>query len=155
MGRFSFWKIKSLLTGVEGGAASGNERFALRAWIYGIFIRQRRQLIIAERGAPPKARLPDAHSSLFRRYAPYTCSKKKNVLMGRFSFWKIKSLLTGVEGGAASGNERFALRVWIYGIFIRQRRQLIIAERGAPSKARRPDAHSSLFRRYAPATCSN
>ena len=30
--RFPFGKIKCLLTRVEGGAASGNERFALWAW---------------------------------------------------------------------------------------------------------------------------
>ena len=36
--------------------------------------------------------------------------KEKTSLVGRFSFWKIEFLLTRVEGGAASGNERFALR---------------------------------------------
>ena len=57
MGCSSFWKIDSELTRVEGGAASGNERFALWCLDKGILIRQSRQLIIAERGAPPKARL--------------------------------------------------------------------------------------------------
>ena len=36
--------------------------------------------------------------------------KEKRTTWVRFSFWKIKALLTRVEGGAASGNERFALR---------------------------------------------
>ena len=67
---------------------------------------------------------------------PFTCSKKRNVPTGRFSFWKIACELTRVEGGAASGNERFALRNMDKGLLVRQSRQLIIAERGAPPKAR-------------------
>ena len=39
------------------------------------------------------------------------CSKKRNApLVGAFFFLEDKSVLTGVEGEAASGNERFALR---------------------------------------------
>ena len=38
--------------------------------------------------------------------------KEKRTQAVRFSFWKMKCLLTRVEGGAASGNERFALRGW-------------------------------------------
>ena len=40
--------------------------------------------------------------------------KEKRTQAVRFSFWKIKLLLTRVEGGAASGNERFALRTWAF-----------------------------------------
>ena len=66
-----------------------------------------------------------------------TCSKKRNApKVVRFSFWKINCDLTRVEGGAASGNERFALRSIGKGLLVRQSRQLIIAERGAPPKAR-------------------
>ena len=39
---------------------------------------------MSERGALPKARLSDAHSSLFRRYTPYTCFKNKSTLVGAF-----------------------------------------------------------------------
>lgn len=38
--------------------------------------------------------------------------KEKRTQAVRFSFWKIECELTRVEGGAASGNERFALRAW-------------------------------------------
>ena len=38
--------------------------------------RQRTTLITSERGAPLKAQIPDAHSSLFRRYAPYCLDQK-------------------------------------------------------------------------------
>ena len=38
--------------------------------------------------------------------------KEKRTIWVRFSFWKIEFALTRVEGGAASGNERFAIRTW-------------------------------------------
>ena len=37
----------------------------------------KKRLIIVCRGAPPKARLSDAHSSLFRHSVPFTCPKNK------------------------------------------------------------------------------
>ncbi len=39
---------------------------------------------------------------------PFTCSKKTNVPTGRFSFWKIKCLLTRVEGGENRESDLFA-----------------------------------------------
>ena len=74
---FSFWKIKIVMTRVEGGAASGNERFALRGIGKSLLVGQSRQLIIAERGAPPKARLL-AKPKKMQAFS-VTCSKKRNA----------------------------------------------------------------------------
>ena len=78
--RFSFWKIKWLLTRVEGGENRGNDLFAQKGKRNEKERRQTKRLIIVCRGAPLKARLSDAHTSLFRHYASYTCSNQAHFL---------------------------------------------------------------------------
>ena len=40
---------------------------------------------------------------------PFTCSKRETSQWGVFFFWKIKCLLTRVEGGENRGSDLFAL----------------------------------------------
>ena len=57
---------------------------------------------MSERGAPPKARLSDAHASLFRRFAPYACSKTKTHPNGCVFFvagWLFDGAIGAFEWG--------------------------------------------------------
>ena len=64
--------------------------------------RQRTTLITSERGAPLKARIPDAHSSLFRRYAPYCLDQKMqeiaSIFVHRDKKWTLHKSRYGSDG---------------------------------------------------------
>jgi len=96
MGMLFFLDTKEIEEDSREGAANESERFATDSKEKGILVRQNGQLIIAQRGAPLKARIL------------FSAPKEKAYRWVCFFFLDTKEIEEDSREGAANESERFA-----------------------------------------------
>ena len=111
---------------LEGGAANGSERFALRIFDNRFLVRQRPTLITSGRGVSAK------------RTSPGHEHHKTPILIEVRGFVMLSTYVDRLEGGAANGSERFALRIFDNRFLVRQRPTLITSGRSISAKGTSP-----------------